>query len=444
MIDTKKEHLAVTEANKLKMPIVAVVDTNCDPDVIQYVIPGNDDAIRAGNLLCRVIAEAVEEGRFIASRRARIAADAAGPAAIEVERDAEEEAERAAATGRGQAPGRAASPGARSPSRVDAGRSGAPLKRAAAEAAPTPEAPQPEAVAPEARRRADRVGGRRRRRQRPAPDNHPHSEEHRTTMAISAKDVQALRQSTGAGMMDAKRALEENNGDAEAAALWLRERGLGKAAERSDRENSEGAIALARNGNVAALVQLRSETDFSAKSPDFVNLANDLAQIVVDKGEDAVSELSSAIDDLKITLKENIDLGQVVRFEAPEGHVLDTYLHVQNGRGVNGILIELDGGTVELAHDIALTAAFSRPSARSGATRSIPRWSRTSARSSRRKRSPRASPKRRSRRSSRASSPAGSSASPAACCSTSRSPRSRSSRSAKRSATSRSSTSPSC
>lgn len=181
-------------------------------------------------------------------------------------------------------------------------------------------------------------------------------------MAISAKDVQALRQSTGAGMMDAKRALEDNNGDATAAALWLRERGLGKAAERSDRENSEGAVALARNGNIAALVQLRSETDFVAKSPDFVNLANDIAQLVVDKGEAAVSELASAVDDLKVTLKENIELGRVVRFEAPAGHVLDTYLHVQNGRGVNGILVELDGGTVELAHDIALTAAFSRPS----------------------------------------------------------------------------------
>jgi small subunit ribosomal protein S2 len=93
VIDTKKEHLAVTEANKLKLPVVAVVDTNCDPDVIQYVIPGNDDAIRAGNLLCRVIAEAVEEGRFIASRRARIAADAAGPAVSE--RSEEEEARRA-------------------------------------------------------------------------------------------------------------------------------------------------------------------------------------------------------------------------------------------------------------------------------------------------------------------------------------------------------------
>ncbi len=69
ILDTKKEHIGVTEANKLGIPIIAVVDTNCDPDIIQYVIPGNDDAIRSGSLMCRVIADAVEEGRFIASRR---------------------------------------------------------------------------------------------------------------------------------------------------------------------------------------------------------------------------------------------------------------------------------------------------------------------------------------------------------------------------------------
>jgi small subunit ribosomal protein S2 len=95
IIDTKKEHIAVTEANKLGLPIVAVVDTNCDPDLITYVIPGNDDAIRAGNLMCRVIADAVEEGRFISSSRAARsgtpAAAAAGPAPL----DPEEEARRA-------------------------------------------------------------------------------------------------------------------------------------------------------------------------------------------------------------------------------------------------------------------------------------------------------------------------------------------------------------
>jgi small subunit ribosomal protein S2 len=69
VIDTKKEHIAVTEANKLRLPVVAVVDTNCDPDVVDYVIPGNDDAIRSGALMCRVIADAVAEGRWIASHR---------------------------------------------------------------------------------------------------------------------------------------------------------------------------------------------------------------------------------------------------------------------------------------------------------------------------------------------------------------------------------------
>jgi small subunit ribosomal protein S2 len=69
IIDTKKEHIAVTEANRLGIPVVAVVDTNCDPDLIDYVIPGNDDAIRSANLMCRIVADAVEEGRYIAQRK---------------------------------------------------------------------------------------------------------------------------------------------------------------------------------------------------------------------------------------------------------------------------------------------------------------------------------------------------------------------------------------
>ena len=72
VIDTKKEYIAVTEANKLHLPVIAVVDTNCDPDVIDFVIPGNDDAIRAGDLMCRVMSDAVIEGRFMASRRAEL------------------------------------------------------------------------------------------------------------------------------------------------------------------------------------------------------------------------------------------------------------------------------------------------------------------------------------------------------------------------------------
>jgi small subunit ribosomal protein S2 len=69
VIDTKKEHIAVTEANRLGIPVIAVVDTNCDPDVIDYVIPGNDDAIRSATLMSRIVADAVEEGRFLAQRK---------------------------------------------------------------------------------------------------------------------------------------------------------------------------------------------------------------------------------------------------------------------------------------------------------------------------------------------------------------------------------------
>ena len=73
ILDTKKEYIAVTEARKLKVPIVAVVDTNCDPDLVDYAIPGNDDAIRSGRLMARVISDAVQEGRFIHSKRTEVA-----------------------------------------------------------------------------------------------------------------------------------------------------------------------------------------------------------------------------------------------------------------------------------------------------------------------------------------------------------------------------------
>ena len=102
VLDTKKEDIAVTEANKLGMPVVAVVDTNCDPDIITYVIPGNDDAIRSANLMARVISDAVQEGRFIASRtRGTASPDVVVPA----ERTAEEQAahEEAQAEARRQA-----------------------------------------------------------------------------------------------------------------------------------------------------------------------------------------------------------------------------------------------------------------------------------------------------------------------------------------------------
>jgi elongation factor Ts len=178
---------------------------------------------------------------------------------------------------------------------------------------------------------------------------------------ITAKLVKELRDRTGAGMMECKKALEANDGDVDAAAKWLREQGIIKSAGRADRENSEGAVAVVRNGNVGALVELKSETDFVAKSEGFLNVLNDLVAAVCADGEGAIDANKDAIDDLKVTLKENIEVGKVARIEAAAGNALDTYLHVQDGRGVNGVLVELAGGTAEQAHAVALHIAFTKP-----------------------------------------------------------------------------------
>ena len=180
-------------------------------------------------------------------------------------------------------------------------------------------------------------------------------------MSFTAKDVASLRATTGAGMMDCKKALEENGGDIEASKQWLREKGLAASAKRDDRESAQGVVAVKVTGNVAAIVKLKCETDFVAGSEQFIAEAEALADLVIAKGEGAVSERNQQLEDLKILLKEKIDLGDVVRFEAASGNVLDLYSHIQGGRGVNGVIVEMAGATQELAHDVAVHIAFARP-----------------------------------------------------------------------------------
>ncbi|MGI9031959.1 MAG: translation elongation factor Ts, partial [Ilumatobacteraceae bacterium] len=182
-----------------------------------------------------------------------------------------------------------------------------------------------------------------------------------TTMAFTAKDVQALRQETGAGMMDAKRALENADGDAEVAKQWLREQGLAASAKREDRENTQGVVALVVDDGVGAMVKLTSETNFVAGSEHFKREAQELAHLVAAKGAEAISERQDRLEDLKITLNEKIEVGRVVRLEATDGQVVDSYLHIQGGRGVNGVLVVVQDGDASLAHDVAVHIAFARP-----------------------------------------------------------------------------------
>jgi elongation factor Ts len=190
---------------------------------------------------------------------------------------------------------------------------------------------------------------------------------------ISAKDVAALRKLTGAGMMDCKKALQETGGDIELAKDWLREKGIAGAAKQAGRAADEGAIEVRVAGNVGALVELNCSTDFVAKSDVFKQALAKLVQIVIENGDTDLGAQQldgESVDDfvkgLAGSLGENIQLGRVVRMETTDG-LLDAYKHVQNERGVVGVLVEVGGvdpssaQAREVAHDVALHIASAAP-----------------------------------------------------------------------------------
>jgi len=119
-------------------------------------------------------------------------------------------------------------------------------------------------------------------------------------VTLNRPDVlNAMNRKLGAELLDAVKALEANDGDMEAATQWLRVQGLASAAKRADREAGEGAVAVVRDGNVAAIVELRCETDFVAKSEEFVSLADEIAARVCADGEGATAQFQDNIDKIR-------------------------------------------------------------------------------------------------------------------------------------------------
>ena len=188
----------------------------------------------------------------------------------------------------------------------------------------------------------------------------------------SAKDIAALRKATGAGMMDCKKALEESDGELDAAMDWLRAKGIAKAGKLSDREATEGAVDVIVDGNVGAIVELNCNTDFVAKGAEFTSLLADLTKLVAANGDGDVAALpfegstvADTLQQLAGKLGENVVLGRVVRFES-DG-LLDAYRHIQNDRGTIGVLVEIGGvdpsneAAREVAHEIALHISFAAP-----------------------------------------------------------------------------------
>ncbi len=190
---------------------------------------------------------------------------------------------------------------------------------------------------------------------------------------IAAKDVAALRKETGAGMMDCKQALQDADGDMEAARKALREKGLTKADKRAGREARDGTVEVVVEGTVGVVVEVNCETDFVAKGDELGGFAADLAQHVLEHGDEDVASqrfgtttVEEAVKELAGKVGENVSLGRAVRMDASDG-IIDGYKHLQNDRGVIGVLVAMRGVAADdatarqVAHDVALHVASSAP-----------------------------------------------------------------------------------
>jgi len=184
--------------------------------------------------------------------------------------------------------------------------------------------------------------------------------------AISAKLVSELRERSGAGMMDCKKALVENNGDIDAAVEYLRKTGLAKADKKADRVAAEGRIATAQANGKAVLVEVNSETDFVAKAPNFIQFTNEVAEAVLASGATDIDaakaaafpgadNVESAAKAQTATIGEKIEVRRVAHV-ANDGP-LATYSH----GGKIGVIVALKGGSEELAKGIAMHVAAMNP-----------------------------------------------------------------------------------
>ena len=187
-------------------------------------------------------------------------------------------------------------------------------------------------------------------------------------MAISASMVKELRETTGAGMLDCKKALEETNGNIEEAIDWLREKGISKAAKKQSRIAAEG-LALAKiDGNKAVVVEINSETDFVAKNEEFKNLIDLVADELLKNDVNNIEEAHNIKVDNKTieeliaeksgTIGEKITLRRFEKITKKDSEVFGTYSHM-GGKIVT--LTVMDGDDEELAKDIAMQAAAMKP-----------------------------------------------------------------------------------
>lgn len=182
-------------------------------------------------------------------------------------------------------------------------------------------------------------------------------------MAFSASDVKSLRDSTGAGLLDCKKALTETNGDIHAAEKLLKEKGLASMANRTDRVAAEGRIVIKNEGNRYAIVEVLCETDFVANNSDFVSAAEKICETTLEKkSSGSLEEHKSIIEELLIKFRENISVKRAEYLEVPEGCAASTYVHHDHKIGSIVVIKGSDDErVVDFAHICCLHLASSKP-----------------------------------------------------------------------------------
>ena len=176
---------------------------------------------------------------------------------------------------------------------------------------------------------------------------------------ISASLVKQLRDATGAGMMDSKRALQETDGDLEAARTLLRERGMAQAGKRADRATSEGLVGYHQSDSRVAMVAVGCESEPVSKNDEFQAFAKRVLDAVDERGVDAAAELEDERIELIGKLGENIVVTGAERYETGSGESLGAYAHPPANK--IGVVVKLAGGSPELARQLAMHISFAAP-----------------------------------------------------------------------------------
>ena len=182
-------------------------------------------------------------------------------------------------------------------------------------------------------------------------------------MAFTANDIKNLREMTGAGMMECKKALTECNGNIDEAAKYLKEKGLAAAAKRADRATAEGRLFMRQDGNKIYVVEMTCETDFVANNADFIALGEKMLDVTIAKPYTKVEdEHNKMLEDLKVSIRENMNVAKVEVIDVPANGVASFYIHSDKKTGA---VVAIDGSTADdvktFAYDCCLHIAAFTP-----------------------------------------------------------------------------------